>query len=401
MQVWHFSEQANPMAWDAAGEGTTKITIPNQLCDPADANRLYAKYFDEWMLADELGFNIMVNEHHSSANCMSSSCTLTLAILARITRNARLLALGVPIANRPDPVRVAEELAMIDVISGGRLEMGLIKASPFELAMSNQSPARIMDRFWEAHALILKAMTHHDGPFAWQGEFFQYRNVNIWPRPLQQPTPPLWMSAAGASTARTCATLGYRLGTPANGSGAKMVFDAYRSQYLKSHGRPAPPDRLGFLALAVVGNSESEAADRAGRMKGYLKYAERGVEAYTNPPGYEPVALNVKALRQGRSGKVAYGNPTLLDGTPLPRNPSLELLAASGVLFSGTPDTVFDQIKRFSDGVGGIDHLLLHGQAGYMTHAETVNSLTLFAKEVYPRLTELQHPATESEIRAA
>lgn len=387
MDVWHFSEQANPDAWNKVGEASSKISISNELCDPDITHRLYAKYYDEWQVADELGLNIMVNEHHASANCMSSSCTLTLAILARITKNARLLALGVPIANRPDPVRIAEELSMIDAISGGRLEMGLIKASPFELALSNQKPARIMDRYWEAHALILAAMTRRD-VFSWEGEFFNYRNINVWPRCYQDPHPPIWNSAAGASTARITARLGYKLGTPANGSGAKMVFDAYRDEYLKVHGRPAPRDRLGFLALVMVANSKAEAETLAEKAKGYIRFSERGIPAYTNPPGYESVELNARALRAANKGKIAYGRPTLLDGTPLSDNPSLDDLAASGVMFYGTPDMVYDQITAFSDGVGGIDHLLMHGQAGYMTHADTVSNLTLFSKEVLPRLCE-------------
>lgn len=401
MQVWHFTEQANPSAWLLAGDETTKITIPSEYCEPKNAHSLYRKYFDEWQLADELGFNIMVNEHHASANCMSSSCTLTLAILARITRNARLLALGIPIANRPDPVRVAEELSMIDVISGGRLEMGLIKASPFELAMSNQNPASIMERYWEAHALILKAMSSTEAPFSWEGKYFNYRNVNVWPRAYQQPLPPIWNSAAGTSTARITARKGYRLGTPANGSGAKAVFDAYRDEYLKAHGRPAPKDRLGFLALVVCGKSIAESEVLAAKAKGYLKYAERGVEAFSNPPGYENVMANVKALRAARKGKVAYGAPTLLDGTPLPSNPSLDDFAASGVMFYGTPDMVFNQIKTFSDGVGGIDHLLMHGQAGFMDHAETIGSLTLFGNEVLPRLLQMDVTYADAAERAA
>lgn len=387
MDVWHFSEQANPDAWNKIGEASSKISIPSELCDPDITHKLYAKYYDEWQVADELGLNIMVNEHHASANCMSSSCTLTLAILARITKNARLLALGVPIANRPDPVRIAEELSMIDAISGGRLEMGLIKASPFELAMSNQNPADIMERYWEAHALIVRAMSSR-APFSWEGKYFNYRNVNVWPRCYQDPHPPIWNSAAGASTARITARAGYRLGTPANGSGAKLVFDAYRDEYLKTHGRPAPRDRLGFLALVMVAPSKAEAETLAEKAKGYIKFSERGIPGYTNPPGYESAELNVRALRASTKGKIAYGHPTFLDGTPIPTNPSLDDLAASGIMFYGTPDMVYDQITAFSDGVGGIDHLLMHGQAGYMSYADTVSSLNLFAKEVHPRLRE-------------
>ena len=76
----------------------------------------------------------MVNEHHSTATCMTVSVPMALAIIARETKRARLLSLGTPIANRPDPVRVAEEMAWLDVLSGGRLEMGLVKGAPYEIA---------------------------------------------------------------------------------------------------------------------------------------------------------------------------------------------------------------------------------------------------------------------------
>ena len=101
----------------------------------------------------------MVNEHHQTATCMSSTVIVGLSVLARETKNARILVLGYPIGHRPDPLRCAEELATIDVISRGRLDMGFIKGVPYEFPASNQNPVGVMDRFWEAHDFILKAMT--------------------------------------------------------------------------------------------------------------------------------------------------------------------------------------------------------------------------------------------------
>ena len=93
---------------------------------------------------------------------MSSSVAIGLAVLARITKRARLLVLGYPIGHRPDPLRAAEELSTIDVISRGRLDMGFIKGIPYEIAASNRNPTELMERFWEAHDFIIKAMTTHD-----------------------------------------------------------------------------------------------------------------------------------------------------------------------------------------------------------------------------------------------
>ena len=184
MQVWHFSEMAYHPAWPQLAD-TYRVLVPNRLYDPRVGADLYHRYLDEWALCDELGINIMTNEHHATATCADSVCTIPMAILARETKKVRLLALGMPIGNRNDPVRVAEEYSMIDVISRGRLEMGFVKGVPFEIAPANTNPALLVERFWEAHDLILKAMTSHDGPFSWEGAHFQYRAVNIWPRPWQ------------------------------------------------------------------------------------------------------------------------------------------------------------------------------------------------------------------------
>src|SRR5206468_3261886 len=186
MQVWHFSEMAYHPAWEHLGD-SYRVIIPNRLFDPKIGADLYHRYLDEWALCDELGINIMTNEHHATATCADSVCTIPMAILARETKKVRLLALGMPIGNRNDPIRVAEEYATIDVISRGRVEMGFVKGVPFEIAPANTNPAELMERFWEAHDLILKALSTHDGPFSWEGTHFQYRSVNVWPRPWQQP----------------------------------------------------------------------------------------------------------------------------------------------------------------------------------------------------------------------
>jgi len=392
MQFWHFSEQSLHTAWSVI-EGPTKVTVPNKYCDPKTAHEFYNRYLDEWMIADELGYDIMVNEHHASANCMSVSCTLTLAILARQTKKARLLGLGVPIANRTDPYRVAEELAMIDVISGGRLEIGLVKASPFELVLSNQSPARIMERYWEAHDLVVKALTYQGGPFNWDGEFYQYRNVNVWPRPLQQPMPPMWMTCSSEVNARKAAQLGYVCATFFNGPKTRGLFDAYKDEYLKVHRRPAPPDRLGYLSIAVTGHDDDQVRERVAKVKTYLDAQPRTPSAWTNPPGYENIELNAMALKTGKKGRINFG---------LPENPSLKEMAEGGIMFAGTPDQIYQQIRNFHDHVGGYGQILMLAQAGFLNHEETVDSIGLFAREVAPRLREHQAAfLRESEVVAA
>ena len=96
---------------------------------------------------------------------------------------------------------------------GGRLEIGLPKGAPYQIAPANANPARLMRRYWEAHDLIIKAMSTTDGPFNWEGGFFHYRNVNIWPRPIQQPTPPVWMTGLSVETGKLAAEHGHDVGT--------------------------------------------------------------------------------------------------------------------------------------------------------------------------------------------
>lgn len=391
MQAWYFSEMSYHPAWKAT-EGSLRNEFPNRHFDPVVGADLYNRFLDEYALCDELGLNLMVNEHHSTATCLDAVCNVPLAILARITKKARLLALGMPIANRADPVRVAEEFAMIDVISRGRVEMGLVKGSPQEVFPANSNPVLMMDRFWEAHDLILKAMTTHDGPFSWEGTYFHHRSVNIWPRPYQQPHPPVWITASSPVTAKTVAQKGYVLATLASGfSSTRPVFDAYRSAAVEA-GRPAADDRLAYLALVGVGKTKEEGFRRADQVLEYLRNSGRTAKQYLNPPGYSSTQLNVTAMRSRRGGPVASHQLMLSrDGRPLDRSAlTVENMIDAGIVMAGTPDMVFQQISDFYHHVGGLGHLLIQAQGAYLSHQDTVENVTLFAKEVLPRLRELR-----------
>jgi alkanesulfonate monooxygenase SsuD/methylene tetrahydromethanopterin reductase-like flavin-dependent oxidoreductase (luciferase family) len=387
MRVWYFSEMAYPLAWDEGKRrGSLRVVLPSANYDPEVGHGLLNRYLDEFALCDEVGLEIMVNEHHSTSTCLTISVPMALAILARETKRARLLSLGTPIANRPDPVRVAEEMAWLDVLSGGRLEMGLVKGAPYEIAPANSNPANLMRRYWEAHDLILKAMSTTDGPFNWEGEFFHYRNVNIWPRPYQRPMPPVWMTGMSVDTGRMAAEHGHVVGTLLSGSVAGPMFDAYRK---RAHelGRPAGPDRFAYAAVVGVGDTRAEGLRRADLASDYVRTAPLVLEPFTNPPGYNSVGANVAMMKAGgkRGGFVRdrHGNP--VDQTTA----TIEQLMESATAFAGTPDDVYDQIKALNDRVGGFGHLLMFGQGGHLDHADTVANISLFAKEVLPRLREL------------
>ncbi|MGH7043059.1 MAG: LLM class flavin-dependent oxidoreductase [Acetobacteraceae bacterium] len=387
MRTWYFSEMAYYPAWEAGlARGSLRVVLPNGNVDPHVAHGLLNRYLDEFALCDTEGLDIMVNEHHATATCMTVSAPMALAIIARETKRARLLSLGNPIANRPDPVRVAEEMAWLDVLSGGRTELGLVKGAAYEIAPANSNPARIMRRYWEAHDLILKALSTHDGPFSWEGEYFHYRDVNIWPRPIQQPTPPIWMTGMSAATGRAAAERGHVVGTLLSGGIAKPMFDAYRAR-ARELGWEAGPDRMAYAAVVGVGHTRAEGYRRADLIAGYVRTAPVVAEPFTNPPGYNTIPANVAMLKAGRKkGRiVADRNGNLIDATKA----SVDDLMATDTVFAGTPDEVFAQIKDFSHRMGGVGHLLFFGQGGFLDHRDTVENIKLFAREVAPRLREL------------
>ncbi len=393
MRVWYFSEMAYHPAWDnGLKRGSLRVVLPNGEVDPHEAHKLLNRYLDEFAYCDEAGLDIMVNEHHATATCLTVSVPMALAIIARETKKARLLSLGNPIANRPDPVRVAEEMAWLDVLSGGRLEMGLVKGAPYEIHPANSNPARLMRRYWEAHDLILKALSTHDGPFNWEGEYYQYRAVNIWPRPIQQPTPPVWMTGLSVESGIMAAERGHVIATLLSGSVAKPMFDAYRKRAAEL-GRTAGPDRFAYAACIGVGATREEGLRRAHLIADYVRTAPVVHEPFTNPPGYNTINANVGMIRSGYKGfvKDRQGNPVDY------RTASVQQFMDTDTVFAGTPDDVYAQIKSFSDRIGGFGHLLFFGQGGHISHADTMDNIRLFAKEVMPRLAGLnpigdQHP---------
>lgn len=385
MEFWYFSEQSYHPAWDKV-PGNPKIVVPSGLVDREVAHRLLQEFIEECVLADELGLNIMANEHHASYTCMSVNCMMTLGILASHTKRARLLALGIPLLNRADPVRIAEEIAYVDTLSRGRLEVGLIKGSGFELFVSNVGAQAAMRRFWEAHELIEKALTTRDGPFSWESENFNYRYVNVIPPPYQQPMPPMWLTTLSTNSAREAARRGHVLGITAVARAARAAFPIYKEEYLKTHGKPAPLDRLAYLAYVAVAHDEKTALERGAKILKFVEASERIAPQFNYPAGYLAAGDMAKIFRAGEV--TTHRSRTLPDGTPMSNPPTPREQVINGALFAGTPDQVYEQIKAFHASVGGFGQLLVQ-MGGTETTQEIRESLTLFAQEVAPRLRAL------------
>jgi alkanesulfonate monooxygenase SsuD/methylene tetrahydromethanopterin reductase-like flavin-dependent oxidoreductase (luciferase family) len=377
MKTWFFTEDAYPNLPDDETYESVRVNLPNKHFDPVLGADLYNMYLDMWGAADEMGLEIMLNEHHQTATCVLPAAPIALGVLARETKKARLLILGNPIVNRKQPIRVAEEMAYIDVLSRGRLDCGFVRGVPYEIAPANAYPYRGSEKLWEAHDLIMKAWTHHDGPFNFEGRWFHARQVNIWPRPYQQPHPPVWVTMGSAGSAAQVAQrkhIGavFLAGYP----GIRRLFDGYREGFLQAHGEEAPLDRLAYAAIVCVGENEKEAENGTEKLLWYIR-SNKVAPQFNNPPGYHPPAVSANIIRGPRPGE------------PDRRDPRLETQKARGNVFSGTPDQVFQQIKNFWEYSGGFGHLLMMGQAGFMTYDETLKSMKLFTEEVYPRLKEL------------
>ncbi|HKA78510.1 MAG TPA: LLM class flavin-dependent oxidoreductase, partial [Xanthobacteraceae bacterium] len=234
MDVWHFTEMPYPHLPPFDELTTIRVTLPGKHFDPNIGADLFNRYLDEYVIADELGFNHMLNEHHQTATCLDVAAPLSAAILARQTRHGRICILGNPVANRGDPVRIAEEMAMIDCICRGRLDVGFVRGVPYEIFAANTNPTQTVERLWEGIDLAVKAWTTHDAPFNFEGRFTRRRAINLWPRPYQQPHPPVWITGSSdLDSIRKAAGRGYVFATFLQPyDKVKELFDAYRSAYL-------------------------------------------------------------------------------------------------------------------------------------------------------------------------
>lgn len=376
-RTWVFTEMPYPYTPPEETIPSVRVTLPNHHYDPETGFELYRRYFDIYAMADRLGLDIMINEHHSTATCVEPSAPVTLGILARETSRARLLCLGNPIANRPDPIRIAEEMAMIDVISQGRVEVGFVRGVPMEISAQNANPVGTKERFWEAAQLIERAWTTHDGPFSWEGRHFQHRQVNIWPRPYQQPHPPIWVPTQTTSTARETAVAGYNLATILNGSsGCRSIFDAYREAAADAGDEPGP-ERFAYLGLVFVGETEAEAMAGARKLQWYLKH-NKVAPQFMNVPGYIEARARAAMLRgEARGEPVRSPLADIIDA-------EVEDLTEDGFFFAGTPAMVLEQLQRFHERVGGFGHLLAMVQGGTMGTELVGRSMELLAGEVLP-----------------
>src|SRR5688572_18819450 len=249
----------------AAGRDITDLTLSNRAYDPKIGAELYNRYLDEKVYAEEMGFDgLMLNEHHSTPFCMGGVMNVEAAILARITKRAKIVLLGNILPIWDDPLWLAEMLAEIDMISRGRLITGWVRGTGRESVAHNAQPPFNWERFQEAHDFIVKTWSE-PGPFRWEGEHFQYRYVNPWARPYQQPHPPIWIPGVmSRNTVAWAAKQRYPYIMLATETEPTLQsFDYYREQ-ARENGYEAGTQNIGYLFKVHVDETE-ELAEAAGR----------------------------------------------------------------------------------------------------------------------------------------
>src|SRR5271167_1022935 len=194
MQLMYFTERPyRDVPEDEVIKNRAFFGVPNRFFDREAGARLYNEYLDEMVYSEDVGFDsIMLNEHHGTPFCMSAVMNVEASILARITKKAKIVLLGNPLPVVGNPLRLAEELAMIDLISKGRLVSGWIRGTGCESVFNSTPGVFNREMFNEAHELIVKAWTK-PGPFRFEGKHFHYRFVDPWVLPLQKPHPPIWI----------------------------------------------------------------------------------------------------------------------------------------------------------------------------------------------------------------
>ena len=198
MDYWYFSEMPYPEAPELDKYPAIRLTYPNKYFNPELGAQLYKRYLDEYEYAEKVGFDgLMLNEHHNTPTCLDVAVNLSAAALTQRTRSCKILLLGNVIATWDNPIRLAEEVAMLDLMSSGRIISGFVRGIGIEQYSTNTNPVLNRERFEEAHDLILKAWTQ-PGPFRWEGKHYEFRYVNPWIFPLQKPHPPIWIPGIGS-----------------------------------------------------------------------------------------------------------------------------------------------------------------------------------------------------------
>jgi len=353
------------------------VWVPNSLYDPVKGHDLYREYINTLAYAEELGFDgVCVNEHHQNAYGLMPSPNIMAAALTKMTSRVKILVLGSALPLYDHPLRVAEEVAMLDVMSGGRMIAGMVVGLGVEAYSYEVNPTFMRERYREAHDLIVRAWTE-PGPFHFEGKHYDFRFVNVWPRTYQQPHPPIWIPGSGSiETIRFVADRRYPfIALPYSQFDVMCEhFDLLR-EYAASHcGYDVPPSQIGWPAMIYVGETDTSAREEFEPHFWYL--AKKGLRLpreYMFPPGHTSVESQ---LRPGHAKRKFI---SLIS--------SWKEAEEGGYAIVGSAETVRQKLR---EGIKRAGCGIIQGifQVGSMPHAMTLANMERFARHVMPAIRE-------------
>jgi alkanesulfonate monooxygenase SsuD/methylene tetrahydromethanopterin reductase-like flavin-dependent oxidoreductase (luciferase family) len=336
--------------------------VPPDAYDREAGAQSYRGMVERLQYVEALGFDwVSVAEHHYSPHRLTPAPIVSAAHLAAYSRKIKIAVLG-PIVSQSNPVQVAENLAMLDNLTPGRLVVGLLRGTTGEYLSYGLNPTEARERTTEGMELILKAWTEPQ-PFGWQGRHFQFRTVSVWPRPLQQPHPPTYALGASRESCEFAARHHLGLGVaygPFEVMGRAIRY--YRDACAQYGWEPAP-DQI-YRANILLAETDEKARD-------LLEVRRATRDSF-------PLRAGVReALLQLDSRNIAGEARSPNVGGVLPTN------------FVGGPDAVVAQIKRCRDevGAGVIDLMFQIPGSGDLSFL--MRSLELFGKKVLPRIREI------------
>jgi alkanesulfonate monooxygenase SsuD/methylene tetrahydromethanopterin reductase-like flavin-dependent oxidoreductase (luciferase family) len=370
VDFFYFTEMPYPEAPELDKYPAIRLTYPNRYFNPEVGVRIYREYLDQFAWAEEVGFDgVMVNEHHNTPTCLDVSCNISAAAITQRTRKCKILLLGNTIALWENPVRLAEEVAMLDLFSGGRIISGFVRGIGVEHWATNLSPVVNRERFEESHDLIVRTWTE-PGPFSWEGKHFQFRYVNPWLFPLQKPHPPIWVPGIGSEeTIRWAARHGYPyvvIYSPMEL--AEQLFALYR-ETAQEAGYSTQPHHLGYTMGCFVGDDEKAVQRSYEHVMFRMRMSAKGPVQHYAPVGMSSRSVSSRFAGQSKSKSIFQM--------------SIEELREAGGFIVGTPEVVAERlcyvIKRL-----GIGHLIMEGQFSGLPHELAMRSIELLGKQVLP-----------------
>ena len=381
MHLMYFTEQ--PMSAYPAEEGldfgATALMFSNKHFDPVAGSRLYNEYLEQYVYAEEMGVDgIMLNEHHNAPFCMQAKCNIFASILAATTKRVKIVLLGNPLPLAENPIRLAEELAMIDMVSKGRLVSGFVRGGGQEQLATGVNPAFNRERFEEAHDLIVKTWTQ-PGPFRWEGTHYQHRVVNPWAVPLQKPHPRIWIPGVlSRETIVWAAEHRYPyIALNTSIEATKRIWATYDEAAERVGYTPGPENR-GYLLRVHVAETEEKALENARQfmwMQG--EFTGLAHPVWSSPSGY--------FSPEHRQGFVEFAVGRAVS----PRGrPTFEQQIDDMQIIAGTPEMVIPRIRRILEETRpGI--MALWGSDGKVSHEDTKTCIRLLGQEVMPALREI------------